>query len=126
MPGVRPKFPGGYKRKPVGERFFAQTTPEPMSGCLLWMGAGDHLGYGRFGQRSKVSLSHRVAWELSRGAIPDGLCVCHKCDNPSCVNVEHLFLGTQRENLADRDRKGRLWVGGKSKRRLEFESRQAH
>jgi hypothetical protein len=56
-------------------------------------------------------LAHRVAWELVNGPIPDGLCVLHKCDTPLCVNVEHLFLGTNAENSADMEDKGRQAKG---------------
>lgn len=80
--------------------------------CWEWTGYRNPLGYGQIrmgpvetGKRTK--LVHRVAWEMERGPIPDGLCACHKCDNPSCVRVEHLFLGTRAENNYDRDAKGR-------------------
>lgn len=66
-------------------------------------------GYGQFsrGGRGTNVLSHRFAWELANGEIPDGLQVLHRCDNKLCCNVSHLWLGTQADNLADMDRKGR-------------------
>jgi len=77
--------------------------------CWLWTGnrfpAG--LGYGRFIRWP----AHRIAYELTHGSIPDGLCVLHSCDNPPCVRPDHLFLGTITDNNADRDAKGRLARG---------------
>lgn len=76
--------------------------------CVEWAGWKDRAGYGlrRFNGK-KECFAHRVAWEIAFGPIPEGMCVCHRCDNPPCVNVEHLFLGTQLENMRDRQAKGR-------------------
>ena len=89
------------------KRFYDKTEPEPMSGCLLWTGYVASTGYGVFRMNTKARRAHRVAWELERGEIPEGLCVLHKCDVPACVNVDHLFLGTQADNVADRHAKNR-------------------
>lgn len=96
--------------KPLGERFAAYVIPEPNSGCFLWIGAHDARNYGRIGIGSRGSgtmLAHRAAWELAKGSVPADLCVLHRCDNPACVNVAHLFLGTRIDNNADCKAKGR-------------------
>lgn len=76
--------------------------------CLLYeAGYKQHAGHRRIGFRGRHYLAHRVAWILQKGPIPDGLFVCHRCDVPNCINVDHLFLGTAADNNHDRDAKGR-------------------
>lgn len=78
--------------------------------CWLWTGASDRNGYGRFrvSAARPTVLSHRFAFELGVGPIPDDMGACHRCDHPPCVNPAHLFLGTQFDNMADAGQKGRL------------------
>lgn len=76
--------------------------------CLIWTGAiGSHKRYGIVGAMGKCWLAHRLSYTLFVGDIPDGECVCHTCDNGFCVKPEHLFVGTQGDNVADMERKGR-------------------
>ncbi len=85
--------------------------------CWLWTGY-KQKGYGRMSKDYPYTgalgvLTHRVSWELANGPIPEGLCVLHKCDNPSCVNPDHLFLGTRIDNSNDKVSKGRHVRGEK-------------
>lgn len=75
--------------------------------CWLWTGARLKTGYGVLKRGGRVLKASRVAWALVKGPIPDGLFVCHHCDNPPCVRPDHLFLGTHLDNMRDRDAKGR-------------------
>jgi HNH endonuclease len=87
--------------------FEQKYIPEPMSGCFLWTGAQHRQGYGSISVRGKTQLAHRISWQFYCGEIPDGIKVLHKCDNPPCVNPDHLFLGTQSDNMSDCGKKGR-------------------
>jgi hypothetical protein len=84
------------------------------SGCWEWLKFCDGDGYGRVTINSEKFLAHRVAYMVYHGPIPDNLCVLHECDNPSCVNPEHLFLGTPQDNMDDKVAKGRHHVGERS------------
>jgi hypothetical protein len=96
-------------RRSLKDRFWSRVQ-KAGSSCWLWTGTLNGSGYGVLGaggRGGKLLRAHRVAWEFHKGPIPDGLHCLHRCDNPRCVNVDHLFLGTNQDNIADRVRKGR-------------------
>ena len=75
--------------------------------CWEWHACKDILGYGYLRWLGKTCKAHRISWVMAFGPIPEGMCVLHRCDNPSCTNPAHLFLGTQIDNCRDRHAKGR-------------------
>ena len=99
MPKITPE------RKRI--QFWNTVTVSPT--CWLWNGCmrSDGRGVTSYGKTRHTILAHRLAWELTYGPIPEDMSVCHHCDNPRCVRPEHLFLGTQRDNLNDMRDKGR-------------------
>lgn len=95
--------------KSVSERLAKKTKLNPETGCIEWTAkARANGGYGTLcvGRAGQIR-AHRAAWVLKNGPIPSGLYVCHSCDNPLCCNVSHLFLGTPKQNMADKEAKGR-------------------
>lgn len=104
-------------RIPLVIRFSKYLSEPDKNGCIKWTGCKDKKGYGQIGKGGGYEghyFAHRVAWELKNGSIPNGLFCCHKCDNPSCVNSEHLFLGTVDDNAKDCVCKGRCHPGEKT------------
>lgn len=88
------------------ERFWAKVNKT--RSCWVWLGKPRGFGYGRIELLGgQTQSTHRYSWELHNGPIPTGMAVLHKCDVPQCVNPDHLFLGTQLENMRDRRSKGR-------------------
>ena len=82
-----------------------------MADCIEWTGYREKGGYGRLFRKGRVWQAHRWEWTEKHGPIPEGMCVLHRCDNPPCVNVAHLFLGTQVDNIHDMIAKGRRRTG---------------
>lgn len=82
-----------------------------MSDCVEFEGGHDSWGYGAVMYEGRLTGAHRVAWMKHKGLIPQGLHVLHTCDNPGCINIDHLFLGTHQDNMRDRDAKGRQHSG---------------
>lgn len=94
-------------RNAFAKHFYERVSKADQNGCRLWNGSPGRPRYGYVWQNGRNRLAHRVAYELVHGPIQDDMCVCHKCDVPRCVNIKHLFLGTQLDNIRDRSDKGR-------------------
>lgn len=103
----------GTKPRPRLQRFLDKISPCPVTGCWLWAASTSRDGYGHFfDPDSREQRAHRVSWVIHRGPIPLGRLVLHRCDEPTCVNPEHLYLGTQGDNIADKMTKGRHLAPG--------------
>ncbi len=88
------------------DRFWSKV--EKSEDCWNWTGAKSSFGHGRFKIDGKLYSPHRLVYEWKYGKIPKDMMICHHCDNPSCVKLEHLFLGTRSDNMKDAYRKGRI------------------
>lgn len=102
------------RRKSISDRFMDKVSKSP-DGCWLWTASVGTSGYGRFCLNGKIEKSHRVSYTLFIGNIPyvddadgRGTCIMHKCDNPLCVNPDHLFAGSHKDNMRDKSAKGRV------------------
>ena len=101
------------------QRFAAKVADaEDGSGCWLWTGAVGSDGYGRVRREQVTYSAHRLAYEMFKSPIPEGLCVMHRCDKPLCVNPAHLVLGTKADNSQDMLRKGRQ---GRTEPKLSYD-----
>lgn len=93
------------------ESFWQKVGKAGANGCWVWLGSKTKHGYGQFGGRKLGGRTHRLSWGIFNGPIPPGLSVLHRCDVRNCVNPDHLFLGTQSDNMKDAAAKGRLRFG---------------
>ena len=93
------------KAREISDLFWSKVDKQDE--CWIWIAAINMFGYGHFAIERKIYKAHRVAYMIKHGDIPDGMYILHSCDNPACVNPEHLRVGTQKDNIMDRTIRGR-------------------
>lgn len=103
------RFCWGHRISSTPQELFEKHVVKNAEGCWGWNGAKHGFGYGLVRYRRKTIRAHRISWEIANGPIPKGIHVLHHCDNPPCSNPSHLFLGTNRDNMLDKVRKGRQY-----------------
>ena len=108
---IRGIIMGGYKPRPIKTKFQEKYTVDKKTGCWLWNGGLDKVGSGTIKYEGKDYRAHRLSYQMHTGIDPAGVCICHKCDIRHCVNPEHLFLGTDRDNIDDKVKKDRQAKG---------------
>lgn len=111
-------MPRGQRGWSTKERFETLYMHNHDTDCWIWQGGKNNIGYGMFRDGKKMRTAHRVSYELfNRQKIPKYMCVCHSCDQPLCVNPDHLWLGTMKDNMQDMASKGRAnpWGGATRK-----------
>lgn len=101
------------KEERIARLFETRVVEITPSGCHIWIGGANALGYGLIRDGVRHKRAHRVAWEMVNGPIPCGMVILHRCDVPSCVNPDHLMVGTQADNMRDMGRKGRARGGAR-------------
>jgi len=105
--------------KAILDRFWSKVNKTTVNECWEWTACLNNGGYGQFKLNGRMRPAHRISWMIRHGSMPPkdgsfhGLCVLHKCDNPRCVNPDHLFVGTHGDNMRDRSKKGRHSVGNR-------------
>lgn len=100
--------PGPWEARALMARIERMSVPEPNSGCWIWLAQLSAKGYGRINIAGRPILAHRASWHAQNGEIPNGKLILHHCDNRACVNPDHLYPGTQKQNMADALRRGRF------------------
>jgi hypothetical protein len=105
-----------FSEEEVIQRFYDKID-KVENGCWMWTGWKFKDGYGGFNVRRRTVRAHRWAYKYFVGPIPEGMCVCHKCDNPACVNPDHLWIGTNIDNMRDEREKGRTPNGDRNGKR---------
>lgn len=97
------------KGRTLEQRLADYSIPEPNSGCWLWVGGVNACGYGTIGVNYSSHLAHRISFRVYKGKFPKQKRILHSCDTPCCINPDHLFVGTQGDNVRDMERKGRAY-----------------